>query len=81
MARLIIPFLCMASAAALHGICFIGDGSGSPGELGAFGLVAAIFYGLPIGVVAMIVSCFFRGASDANLDEEVSVRGKDSEEQ
>ena len=50
---LFLPPLGVAYVAALHGTCFINDGSGDPEGLASFGIVAGLFLGAPVGFVAM----------------------------
>jgi hypothetical protein len=50
-----LPLLGVALVAAIHGTCFINDGSGDPEGLATFGIVFGLFLGAPAGLVLMKV--------------------------
>jgi hypothetical protein len=48
-----LPLLCVALVAAIHGTCFINDGSGDSAGLATFGIVFGLFLGAPAGFILM----------------------------
>lgn len=50
-----LPLLGIAYVAAVHGTCFIDDGSSDPGGFAVFGIVFGVFLGAPIGFALMSI--------------------------
>lgn len=50
-----LPLLGVALVAAIHGTCFINDGSGDPEGLATFGIVFGLFLGAPAGFILMTI--------------------------
>jgi hypothetical protein len=64
---LMFPLLGATWFALAHGIVFSSDGSPDPGMLMGFGIVAALFGGLPTGCVAAVLAFLFWGEGENDL--------------